>query len=42
MKAVVTVIGKDTVGILASTAQTCAQKNGKGNLADTAVSLFSR
>ena len=27
MKAVVTVIGKDTVGILASTAQTCAQKN---------------
>ena len=27
MKAVVTVIGKDTVGILASTAQACAQKN---------------
>ena len=26
MKAVVTVIGKDTVGILASTAQACAQK----------------
>ena len=27
MKAVVTVIGKDMVGILASVAQACAQKN---------------
>ena len=38
MKAVVTVIGKDTVGILASTAQACAQK--KANVLEVTQSIL--